>query len=85
MIRQWLKPWGERSFPPDQCPCCREPMGEGHNPMHLEYTCPDCGHEWDDIWCSAVTSPCPECGANDIEPETCTDLDYVDEDQGQLP
>jgi len=33
----------------------------------IEYECPQCGHEWHEIWSSACDSECPECGCGDIQ------------------
>jgi DNA-directed RNA polymerase subunit RPC12/RpoP len=33
----------------------------------IDYHCPNCGHEWEEIWTSACDSTCPECGLKNIE------------------
>ena len=42
------------------------------------YICPDCEHEWDDVWDSACNDSCPECHANDIEPSDYEELEDYD-------
>lgn len=34
-----------------------------------EYTCPTCGHEWEDQWTCAANDDCPACGERDIQPD----------------
>lgn len=33
----------------------------------IRYVCPDCGHEWHEIWSCACDSECPACGLGDIQ------------------
>jgi hypothetical protein len=62
-----------------RCPCCEEPMGPGHTPMTIEYTCPDCGEEFCDEWCSAVDGECPACGCENISADDWDIWDKWDE------
>ena len=42
--------------------------------MYLnEYTCPDCGTEWQDEWSATCDDECPKCGAI-CSPEDSTEL-----------
>ena len=34
-----------------------------------EYTCPACGHEWEDEWDCACNDDCPACGCREVMPD----------------
>jgi hypothetical protein len=40
---------------------------DGTKGLTVDYTCPSCGHDWEEQWSCACNSQCPECGATDIE------------------
>jgi hypothetical protein len=45
-------------------------------PMFLnEYTCPNCGFEWEDHWSCGVDDDCGECGLRHITPTDSTELE----------
>lgn len=37
------------------------------------YRCPDCGHEWEDVWDGQPDDDCPNCGTRHISPYTSED------------
>jgi hypothetical protein len=40
----------------------------------VEYICPRCKHEWNEVWSCACDSSCPECDLSDIEATQWTPL-----------
>lgn len=43
--------------------------------MEIKYKCPECGHEWEDTWDSAVDADCPQCELRDITPVSYTEIE----------
>ncbi len=41
---------------------------------HLAYECPNCQMIWQDQWDAVINGDCPNCGADDIEPQEVVDL-----------
>ena len=41
---------------------------------HLAYECPNCQMTWQDQWDVLINGDCPNCGAQDIEPQEIADL-----------
>jgi hypothetical protein len=41
---------------------------------HLAYECPKCRMAWHDHWDTVINGNCPNCGAEDIEPQEVVDL-----------
>lgn len=41
---------------------------------HLAYECPNCRMIWRDHWDAVINGDCPNCGAEDIEPQEIVDL-----------
>jgi hypothetical protein len=39
------------------------------------YRCPECEHEWSDVYDSQPDDDCPNCGENHISPYSSTELD----------
>ena len=52
----------------------QEQDGEAEELLDITYECPDCGHEWRELWSCACDSECPECGASNI---TATTWEHV--------
>lgn len=44
------------------------------------YSCPACGHEWEDRWSCACNDQCVVCRRKDVEPTASEDLN---ESEGQ--
>jgi rubrerythrin len=38
------------------------------------YTCPQCGHSWQDTWTATCDDDCPACGKRHISPTHSEDL-----------
>lgn len=66
-----------------KCPECgdvidpRDDPQPQHHPMTIYYECPECGHDWNDRWCSAVDDECPKCGTL-TTPTTWEEDDAID-------
>lgn len=43
-----------------------EEDAEEEETYEIDYRCPECGHEWQEIWSCACDSTCPACGLRDI-------------------
>ena len=43
----------------------------------IEYTCPDCGHEWQETYECACDSECPKCGTRNISAAHWAELSTV--------
>lgn len=54
--------------------------GEPADRFRLEYCCPDCDEEWEDVYECAVDSDCPKCGARDITPLNVIDIESPQEE-----
>ena len=38
------------------------------------YTCPQCGHSWQDTWTATCDDDCPACGKRHISPTHSEDV-----------
>ncbi|MGE0465319.1 MAG: hypothetical protein AB7P44_02595 [Steroidobacteraceae bacterium] len=41
---------------------------------HLAYECPKCRMIWHDQWDAVINGDCPNCGAENIDPQQAVDL-----------
>lgn len=66
--------------------CGRYAGGESKRYKNL-YTCPQCGHEWEDFYSAMPDDDCPSCGTRHVTPYASEELSaeeqYEDEDDGE--
>ena len=57
-------------------PATDEPK-EGDEPLTFRnyYRCPDCGHEWEDVWDGQPDDDCPSCHKRHISPYDSEDAE----------
>jgi predicted nucleic acid-binding Zn-ribbon protein len=48
----------------------------------IDYECPECGHQWDEVWDCPCDSECPECGCRDIQAAAYHPLSAEPDDEG---
>ena len=52
-------------------------MSHAEEQLLIEYKCPNCAHEWNDTWTSAVDAECPHCGLKNITPVSFRELKNI--------
>ena len=68
---------------PETCPICTQVHDDDEEIKAFEnhYLCPDCQHEWVDLWCSQPDDECPKCHKKHISPYASFEVpinEYID-------